>query len=839
MIKYKISPTILVSSLLFLWISYSCFYLGLTKLEVNLAAGYLALIGQVGLDVTASFLTIWLYKRSNNPKLKIIYGLFFLSFISATLSDGVYHFVMNILNVQYFINFNSFFEIPFLLFLIFQLLAWAAIFFSKNQGDNKMSLFLPYLSLSILIFLMFIFGIPWKINYLSLLGIYQLLDTVFEVAGFTLATACLARTQNIEVYSTAIGYLIIISSDILIRHNVVSGTIPVLNPFETTWILGLLSMISGLFLGKTERFKLNSLNCLQSYITIWILNIFLFFIVLFLLISYILPQNTDTNLDEISKNLLSIIIPFTIFSIACSKLISNKITSPLEILENLIKSYTNGRSIKECKSSINYIQEFIILEKFVYESFQLHENKHYLEKEFAKIATQVAHDIRSPLVGLDLIIKEISNIPEEPRILIKSATNRIYDIANNLLDLYKCKKIGVANLSKENFCEPISELLLSVILEKKIQYKNLSIDFVTEIEDKSYKLFAKVSTSSFKRVISNLLNNAVEARKKEKCIIKIKLASQLKILSLTIEDNGIGIPDHLLRKIILGEVISHKKNGNGLGLSHAIKMIEDEWDGQFAIESKVNVGTKINIILNKAKAPRWFVSELTIEKEATVVILDDDETIHKIWKSRFKKLQDRINIIDFYNPEDFLKHSKQNKLKKPALYLIDYDFIENDMTGLDVIEELGNYENTYLVTNCHDELFIRERCTNLNIGIIPKKLASQIPIHITSKPSTADLIIVDDNQTLTDAWILYGSSRGKEVHAFNTILQVQASIEKYARGTPIYVDCDLNEPISGIELAKQLFEKGFNTIYLSTGYSPEHFKKMPWIRGIIGKEPPF
>ena len=86
--------------------------------------------------------------------------------------------------------------------------------------------YLPNIVLSILLLIIFIFGIPWKIDYFSVVGLFQSLDTFIEASSFALATICLARSKNKVLHFIAIGYLIIISSDFVIRYYVVSGKIP-------------------------------------------------------------------------------------------------------------------------------------------------------------------------------------------------------------------------------------------------------------------------------------------------------------------------------------------------------------------------------------------------------------------------------------------------------------------------------------------------------------------------------------------------------------------------------------------------------------------------------------
>ena len=107
-----------------------------------------------------------------------------------------------------------------------------------------------------------------------------------------------------------------------------------------------------------------------------------------------------------------------------------------------------------------------------------------------------------------------------------------------------------------------------------------------------------------------------------------------------------------------------------------------------------------------------------------------------------------------------------------------------------------------------------------------------------TEEQSIDLIIIDDNSSLTDAWKFYGKSVGKRVKAFNTIPSINEIIN-YNINIPIYIDSDLGCAISGQEYAKELHELGFLNLYLSTGFPANYFGDLPWIKEIIGKEPPF
>ena len=88
-----------------------------------------------------------------------------------------------------------------------------------------------------------------------------------------------------------------------------------------------------------------------------------------------------------------------------------------------------------------------------------------------KISTQVAHDIRSPIVALEMIIKEVRNINEEQRLIMRNAANRVKDIANNLLTQYRLSKSGNKAIMQSHL-EPelIIEHISRILSEKRTQY---------------------------------------------------------------------------------------------------------------------------------------------------------------------------------------------------------------------------------------------------------------------------------------------------------------------------------------------------------------------------------
>jgi hypothetical protein len=104
---------------------------------------------------------------------------------------------------------------------------------------------------------------------------------------------------------------------------------------------------------------------------------------------------------------------------------------------------------------------------------------------------------------------------------------------------------------------------------------------------------------------------------------------------------------------------------------------------------------------------------------------------------------------------------------------------------------------------------------------------------------TDSLVFIDDDEMMRITWSFAAEQVGKNIVTYSSFNEFINEIDKYNKGTVIYIDSDLGYGIKGEACAKYLFDKGFVEIHLTTGYPKDQFNYMPWIKAVIGKEPPF
>ncbi len=485
-----------------------------------------------------------------------------------------------------------------------------------------------------------------------------------------------------------------------------------------------------------------------------------------------------------------------------------------------------------------------------YEKQLINEQNYFIKirnaETMSSLAKQVAHDIRSPLAALNMIMSQVQTIPEQQRLIIRNSVNRITDIANTLIN----KKFNQLNSNitfneKKNLQpELLSTLVEAIVSEKRIQFRD-KINVEIEIDfSNAYGVFAILDSTELKRVISNLINNSIEAftNSTGKVSIIISRASDQAII--TVSDNGKGIPKVILEKLGASGVTYGKEgtdSGSGLGIYHAKETIEGV-GGTFQIESIEGVGTTITIKLPATKPPQWFLEKLILDPGKPIISLDDDLSIHGIWESRFFSIQQAENNFKhftFTSLSDFKSNIKkllQNNIN--FLVLIDYELINQNQNGIDVIEELGIKENSILVTSRFDDLNLREKCQNIHVKIIPKSLAPLVPIEIKTPKILYDIVLIDDDDIIHMSWKLMAKEMNKRIVCFFNPIDFFNSTQSINYNSPIYIDSNLGNQVKGEDISKKAFELGFKTIFLCTGYDASEFKSLTWLSGIVGKDFP-
>lgn len=269
------------------------------------------------------------------------------------------------------------------------------------------------------------------------------------------------------------------------------------------------------------------------------------------------------NVEELSTILWYFGLIGIIIALIVGIMVSNSITKPIRKLvifsdEIGLGNLTVGKPEK-MKGELNILAS--ALDK-------MRDNIANNQKEKEKILAQIAHEIRNPLGGIELLTNLISE--SNPN------GNKANEYTSTILsEISELKKLINSYL---NYSKPTIPLSENVNVKEIIQESIALLE--TDILNNNIKIITKFGFNSIgfdrahlKNVIINLIKNSVESIKNNG---EITIETFLKNGTnyITVTDNGEGIKEKELNKVF-EPFFTTKSNGTGLGLATSKKYCED------------------------------------------------------------------------------------------------------------------------------------------------------------------------------------------------------------------------------------------------------------------------
>jgi PAS domain S-box-containing protein len=270
---------------------------------------------------------------------------------------------------------------------------------------------------------------------------------------------------------------------------------------------------------------------------------------------------------------------------------------PLELfLHQAAVAIENARLIQQLNSAKTQIQEYANqLEVKVKErTKELVEAQTKLLKTerlaaIGELAGMVGHDLRNPLTGIAgaayyMKTKYASNIDCKGRDMLEIIEKDIEHankIINDLLEYSREMKLKLVETDPKSM---LKEAIASMQIPENIKV----------LDKTSSELKLKVDAERIRRVLTNIIKNAVDAMPKGgNLTVKSEKIGQMMIMSFS--DNGMGMPKDVLNKIWT-PLFTTKAKGMGFGLPICKRIVEGH-GGRISVESKVRKGTTFTIAI--------------------------------------------------------------------------------------------------------------------------------------------------------------------------------------------------------------------------------------------------
>ena len=236
---------------------------------------------------------------------------------------------------------------------------------------------------------------------------------------------------------------------------------------------------------------------------------------------------------------------------------------------------------------------------------------------WADVARRIAHEIKNPLTPIQLSAErlqrkyqdEVASDPDIFRACTDTIIRQVSDIGRMVDEFSSFARMPQPLMYDENIVEVCRE---AAFLER-----NRNVDLVFKIDLPDTPVMVNCDRRQIAQALTNLLKNAwesIEARLANKSLSSEPGQITLRLIncdsdmtpqggsngtvSITIEDNGVGLP--LDKGRLTEPYVTTREKGTGLGLAIVRKIMEDH-HGRFVLDDRPDGGAKVSMIFENAE----------------------------------------------------------------------------------------------------------------------------------------------------------------------------------------------------------------------------------------------
>ncbi len=319
--------------------------------------------------------------------------------------------------------------------------------------------------------------------------------------------------------------------------------------------------------------------------------------------------NSQTQVRLIAKDVLftaTVILVFTALSIGLW--IYRSIATPLVKLKKATQNIKEGNLdfVLEVEGDDEFSElcrDFEEMRKRLKESA---EEKVLLDKENKELISNISHDLKTPITAVkgyvEGIMDGVADTPEKMDRYVKTIYNKTNEMDHLINELTFYSKIDTNRIpytfSKLDVEDYFSDCAEEVGLE--LETRGIELVYANYVES-GVQVIA--DGEQIRRVIHNIISNAIKYMDKPKGIIQIRVKDVGDFIQVEIEDNGKGIAAKDLPSIFdrfyrTDVSRNSSKGGSGIGLSIVKKILEDH-GGKVWATSRLGIGTIMYFVLRK------------------------------------------------------------------------------------------------------------------------------------------------------------------------------------------------------------------------------------------------
>ncbi|RDY61949.1 sensor histidine kinase [Flagellimonas nanhaiensis] len=310
-------------------------------------------------------------------------------------------------------------------------------------------------------------------------------------------------------------------------------------------------------------------------------------------------EKADSRLINFSEKLLTGSIGSASAKILLSSVSKEKpisLVEVLNILEETKKTKANNKLLIEKSEELSTMAEQL---KNV--NVELREQ----DKQKDEFLDTVAHELKTPITSIkaasEVLVDE--DMPQELRRQflenINRDTDRLAALIHNILDLEKLSSDRAElNMKSQKINKTIEKAINGI--SQIAARKGVEVSFSQQKNIKGV-----YDEDRILQVLTNLLSNALKFTKEDKGKIDIKTAEDNGFVSISVEDNGRGIPkeehSYIFEKFYQSKNQNIKKpQGSGFGLAICKRIVESH-NGKIWVDTSYDNGARLIFTIPKSE----------------------------------------------------------------------------------------------------------------------------------------------------------------------------------------------------------------------------------------------
>lgn len=233
----------------------------------------------------------------------------------------------------------------------------------------------------------------------------------------------------------------------------------------------------------------------------------------------------------------------------------------------------------------------------------------YLQRKYDEnrsfLVSSISHDLKTPVTSIkgyiEGIIDGVAQTPEKEAEYLETARSKAILVNAMIDDLLLYSKLDLNQIPYHFEITNLEHYFADCLADNAYEFERARIA-LTLTSELAESLFVRIDKERFKRVVQNILDNAMKYADKAGGQVGIVLRETRTSAIIEIRDNGEGIPEsdlpHIFDRFYRADPSRTSADGSGLGLAIARQIVEGH-DGKIWAQSKVGEGTRVIISLKK------------------------------------------------------------------------------------------------------------------------------------------------------------------------------------------------------------------------------------------------